>query len=86
LALVNELVTWTKNEEVSPKVVKVKQVKDYVFAVFAFPLSCFISSTFWIIYAIDRELIFPVSQEQFVPRFDCCFMGKSCCNFFFNYF
>jgi hypothetical protein len=36
--------------------------------VFAFPLAMFVGSTFWGLYAIDRELVFPKALDAFFPN------------------
>lgn len=46
---------------------KIKNVKDLLYISVAYPLCLFVLSTFWIIYAIDRELILPVSMDSIVP-------------------
>lgn len=37
-----------------------KKVKDVMFASAAFPIGVFVACIFWGLYAVDRELIFPV--------------------------
>lgn len=46
---------------------KLRQLKDYVFATFAFPLAMTVAISFWAIYAVDRELILPKAMESFFP-------------------
>lgn len=48
---------------------KLRQLKDYVFATFAFPLAMTVAISFWAIYAVDRELILPKAMESFFPRY-----------------
>lgn len=33
----------------------------------AFPLSMFVGSTFWALYAVDRELVFPKALDEYFP-------------------
>lgn len=40
---------------------------DFLFFALAFPMALIVSSSFWSIYAIDRELIFPVVLEKYYP-------------------
>lgn len=46
----------------------IRKAKDYAFAVYAFPLSLYVSSTFWITYFWDRELFFVNRIEEYVPE------------------
>jgi hypothetical protein len=48
---------------------KFQKIKDYLFATTLFPASMFVGTSFWIIYAIDRELIYPKIIDEFLPRF-----------------
>ena len=41
--------------------------RDAWFATLVFPLSLFVALSFWSIYSMDRELIFPKHMEQHVP-------------------
>ncbi|CAH3170401.1 unnamed protein product [Porites lobata] len=43
------------------------RVRDLVFASLAFPISVFVATTFWGIYMIDRELIFPKALDKVIP-------------------
>jgi len=42
--------------------------KDFLFATIVFPLSLFVAVTFWTLYAIDRELVFPQVMDAIYPR------------------
>jgi len=44
-----------------------QKVRDFMFGSLAFPLAWFVSITFWGLWAIDRELIFPVALDEFFP-------------------
>ena len=46
---------------------KVRQFKDFIYTTVAYPLCLFILVTFWVLYAIDRELILPVVMDSIVP-------------------
>jgi len=40
---------------------------DFIFASVAFPAAVFVCGAFWGLYAIDRELIFPIKYDSFFP-------------------
>lgn len=42
-------------------------IRDHVFLSISLPLCMFVSTIFWILYFIDRELIFPMAIEKFYP-------------------
>ncbi|XP_041976511.1 androgen-induced gene 1 protein-like [Aricia agestis] len=44
------------------------KIRDAMFAV-AFPLAIFVAATFWSIYLVDRELIFPETLDNIFPPF-----------------
>lgn len=44
-----------------------RNVRDLIFTTLAFPLALFVSCTFWMVFYIDRELIFPSSLDEFFP-------------------
>ncbi|XP_037927330.1 androgen-induced gene 1 protein isoform X2 [Teleopsis dalmanni] len=65
LALVNDMFgTNAVNPEPMPIL---RKIKDYMFAAWAFPVAHNVSITFWIIYAYDRELIFPAELDAIFP-------------------
>ncbi|XP_064194552.1 androgen-dependent TFPI-regulating protein isoform X2 [Anguilla rostrata] len=41
--------------------------KDLLFSVFAFPVGMFVVLLFWVIFTYDRELVYPVSMDDFFP-------------------
>ncbi|KAL1494167.1 hypothetical protein ABEB36_009811 [Hypothenemus hampei] len=45
----------------------IRRIKDIALPALAFPLSMFVGLTFWGLYAVDRELIFPKIIDQFFP-------------------
>ena len=42
-------------------------LKDFVFSTIGFPVGVFVSVSFWGLYAIDRDLVFPDELDQFFP-------------------
>uniref|UniRef100_A0A336LG15 CSON004922 protein n=1 Tax=Culicoides sonorensis TaxID=179676 RepID=A0A336LG15_CULSO len=65
IALIND---FTGSNEVAPKPMPlIRKIKDYVLAAFAWPIACNVAITFWSIYAVDRELIFPRVLDSFFP-------------------
>ncbi|XP_023726183.1 androgen-dependent TFPI-regulating protein isoform X1 [Cryptotermes secundus] len=45
----------------------VRQVKDFIFTSLLFPGTLFVSSMFWGLYMIDRELVFPSALDAIMP-------------------
>lgn len=65
LSLIIDLIQTDTNRF---KLIPVVALRDRLFNSLAFPLSAHIAITFWSIYAIDRELIFPVHVEPYWPQ------------------
>lgn len=61
------------NDIVGSNEISIKQkplickIKDYMYATLAFPVAMFVGVTFWILMAIDRELVFPKALDEFFP-------------------
>jgi len=47
----------------------VSRIKDKYFAIVAHPYCLLVASTFWIIYGIDKEMIWPKALEDVIPWF-----------------
>lgn len=45
----------------------IQKLRDYVFGSLVFPLGMFVATTFWTLWAINRELVFPVALDAFFP-------------------
>lgn len=45
----------------------IKRLRDYIFASLAFPLAMDVSVSFWGLYSIDRELVFPRVIDSIYP-------------------
>lgn len=45
----------------------IRKLKDILFSCLAFPMAMFVGTTFWALYAVDRELVFPRSLDPFFP-------------------
>lgn len=41
-------------------------VKNFLFCVFIFPNAVFVTSLFWFVYHVDRELTFPEEYDKYV--------------------
>lgn len=66
IALIND---FFGSNEVAPKRTPIiRKVKDYIFAAFAFPVAFNVGITFWSLFAIDRELVFPKALDAFFPK------------------
>jgi len=66
IALINDL--FGSNEVAPKKTPIIRKIKDYIFAAFAFPVAFNVGVTFWSLYAIDRELVFPKALDAFFPN------------------
>ena len=45
-----------------------KRVCNYMYVSLVFPVGMFVSFAFWGIYLVDRNLIWPVSFDSFIPK------------------
>uniref|UniRef100_UPI00358E1CCE androgen-induced gene 1 protein-like n=1 Tax=Myxine glutinosa TaxID=7769 RepID=UPI00358E1CCE len=45
----------------------VQKLRNYMFGILAFPVGLFVVLTFWMIYAFDRELIYPTYLDLVIP-------------------
>jgi len=46
----------------------IQKFRDSLFAAWAFPTGIFVSLSFWILYGIDRALVFPKEMDEFYPN------------------
>lgn len=44
------------------------RLKDCMFAALVFPVGVFVVTSFWSIYAYDRELVYPKELDSFIPQ------------------
>ncbi|XP_045475923.1 androgen-induced gene 1 protein-like isoform X2 [Harmonia axyridis] len=65
ICLLNDIIGT--NEPNPKKTPIIRKVKDTLFTALAFPLSIFVGTTFWGIYAVDRELVFPKILDKYFP-------------------
>merc|ERR1711973_416425 len=49
------------------KSLELRAVIDFVFSTLAFPVGVFVSVSFWGLYAINRELVFPDELDEYFP-------------------
>jgi hypothetical protein len=68
IALLNDVVGTNEVVLKSSKVPLIRKFKDYFFAAFAFPVAFNVGITFWGLYAVDRELVFPKAIDAFFPN------------------
>ncbi|CAB3241556.1 unnamed protein product [Arctia plantaginis] len=66
MSLAYDLLEWIDRHE-SYVAKLLKYYRDLLFSGIVVPLTLFISSMFWILYWIDRELVFPRVYDQIVP-------------------
>ncbi|KAJ0170368.1 hypothetical protein K1T71_014296 [Dendrolimus kikuchii] len=66
LSLLYDVLEWLdKNDTNFGR--KLKFIRDVLFCSWVLPLTLFISSMFWTIFWIDRELVFPTVYDEVVP-------------------
>ncbi|KAL7043016.1 hypothetical protein ACKWTF_001363 [Chironomus riparius] len=68
IALLNDVAGTNEVVLKSSKVPLIRKFKDYFFAAFAFPVAFNVGITFWGLYAVDRELVFPKAIDAFFPN------------------
>jgi len=66
VSLVNDFVGT--NELVPKRPPAIRKFKDWLMATLAFPVALNVGVTFWTLYAIDRELVFPKVLDPVFPR------------------
>ncbi|XP_049856038.1 androgen-induced gene 1 protein-like isoform X1 [Schistocerca gregaria] len=65
ICVINDLIGT--NDSHPKKTPFIRSLRDFIQASLAFPLSTFVCLTFWSLYAIDRELVFPKAADTFFP-------------------
>ncbi|XP_045508174.1 androgen-dependent TFPI-regulating protein-like isoform X2 [Colias croceus] len=66
LSLLYDLLEWFDKQN-SNVAVKIKYWRDVLFCSAVVPFTLFVTSMFWSVYAIDRELVFPTIYDEVVP-------------------
>lgn len=66
ISLVNDFVGT--NELVPKRPPAIRKFKDWLMSTLAFPVALNVGVTFWTLYAIDRELVFPKVLDPVFPR------------------
>lgn len=65
VALVNDFIGT--NEANPRRIPAVRKIKDYIFSSLAFPIAFNVGISFWGLYAVDRELVFPKVLDAVFP-------------------
>jgi hypothetical protein len=65
LSFVNDFLG--SNSQDTHRQTKLQKYRDYIFASTIFPVGFFVSVSFWGLYAVDRELVFPKVHDEYVP-------------------
>ncbi|XP_053988525.1 androgen-dependent TFPI-regulating protein-like isoform X3 [Hylaeus volcanicus] len=66
--LICSLNDWFGTNAVSPKKPPfLRKLKDFMHAVFSFPVAMFVGVTFWSLMFVDRELVFPKAIDPYFP-------------------
>jgi len=63
LCLLNDLIVSPNDRNYA----LITRIRDYSFNCLCQPIGILVVTTFWILYSIDRELIFPVAIEKYIP-------------------
>ena len=66
ISLCNELFSPPKNDK-DQEPSKLGKVRDFLFSTLAFPVGIFVTISFWLLYVIDRNLVFPPKLDEFYP-------------------
>ncbi|XP_063407797.1 androgen-induced gene 1 protein-like isoform X1 [Mytilus trossulus] len=53
--------------EKGQKISSMQKFRDYFLATLVFPVGVFVVMTFWGIYAVDRELVYPRALDKIIP-------------------
>ena len=53
----------------SAKASKLQRCRDLLFATLAFPIGQFVGIVFWVLFHVDRELVFPAHYDNFFPNY-----------------
>ncbi|CAG2205588.1 Androgen-induced gene 1 protein [Mytilus edulis] len=53
--------------EKGQKISSMQKFRDYFLATLVFPVGMFVVMTFWGIYAVDRELVYPRALDKIIP-------------------
>nr|XP_022900409.1 androgen-dependent TFPI-regulating protein-like isoform X2 [Onthophagus taurus] len=67
ICFLNELIGTSDLIPPPKKTSLIRKFKDILLPSLAFPLSMFVGLTFWALYAIDRELVFPKVIDPYFP-------------------
>ncbi|CAK1593577.1 unnamed protein product [Parnassius mnemosyne] len=66
LSLVHDILEWLNKHEYS-LASRLRYWRDVIFSGLVVPFTLFVSSMFWCVYAVDRELVFPKAYDDVVP-------------------
>ncbi|KAG5676065.1 hypothetical protein PVAND_005919 [Polypedilum vanderplanki] len=65
ISLLNDLIGT--NEAVPKNSPFIRKIRDYLFAIAAFPFSFNVGLMFWVLMFVDRELVMPKEVDEFFP-------------------
>ncbi|XP_013177351.1 PREDICTED: androgen-dependent TFPI-regulating protein-like isoform X3 [Papilio xuthus] len=66
LSLVHDVLEWLDKQDCR-LAARLRYWRDVVFSGLVVPFTLFVSSMFWCVYAVDRELVFPRAYDDVVP-------------------
>jgi len=69
LQLIYFTISLLSNSLGSQKASKLQKIRDYLFATLAFPIGQFVGIVFWLLFHVDRELVFPLHYDKFFPNY-----------------
>ncbi|XP_014364377.2 androgen-dependent TFPI-regulating protein isoform X1 [Papilio machaon] len=66
LSLVHDVLEWLDKQDCR-MAARLRYWRDIIFSGLVVPFTLFVSSMFWCVYAVDRELVFPRAYDDVVP-------------------
>lgn len=66
LSLTHDVLEWLDKEE-NNVAQKLRYWRDVIFCGIVVPCTLFVTTMFWCVYAIDRELVFPQLYDEVIP-------------------
>jgi len=67
VALLNELFDSHVRTSGMESASKIQKIRDYLFGTLAFPVGVFVTISFWSLYSVDRNFVFPKKLDEFYP-------------------
>ncbi|XP_069705666.1 androgen-dependent TFPI-regulating protein-like isoform X2 [Periplaneta americana] len=62
-----EIILDANIEGSNPLVRRYKKTRDTIFRALVFPIALLVTSVFWILFTLDRDLVYPAIVDQYLP-------------------